>query len=290
MNEQLRPSFAERDKYLNLLSVAYADGRLDEEEFDKRTQGVLSALTHNDALAQFDGLPKPNVLPAAVRRSPRPEVTPSSSLYKIDPLPAKPTPHSPSDGGTSRRTVLVAAGAVVALGGFLAWESGWPPIGSAAPEATASRGPDYDGEAGEGGEYPEVSVDRFWEVQQRLSDDGLTAVVSLRITDVAVEGTAMSPRSPREVAPFSQRGDGPVVVGETEGIDVDHTVDLDELGMMLDQALMNVVDELQGIATEATVVWTTKGKPAVDVRFIDGDVTKTARYDLEGKLIKLDEE
>ena len=54
---ELRPSFGERDTYLNLLSAAYADGRIDDEEFDKRTQGVLSAVTHKDAIAQFEGLP-----------------------------------------------------------------------------------------------------------------------------------------------------------------------------------------------------------------------------------------
>jgi len=58
----LRPSFEERDRYVDLLSTAYADGRLDEAEFETRTNAVLSAVSHREALAQFQGLPQPKVV------------------------------------------------------------------------------------------------------------------------------------------------------------------------------------------------------------------------------------
>ena len=60
---ELRPSFQERDRYLDLLSTAYADGRLDESEFEARSNAVLAAVTHRDAMAQFQGLPQPNIVP-----------------------------------------------------------------------------------------------------------------------------------------------------------------------------------------------------------------------------------
>ena len=60
---ELRPSFQERDRYLDLLSTAYADGRLDEAEFETRSNAVLAAVTHREAMAQFQGLPQPNIVP-----------------------------------------------------------------------------------------------------------------------------------------------------------------------------------------------------------------------------------
>ncbi len=36
---ELPPSFAERDEYLDLLKVSYADGRIEDAEFEARSRG-----------------------------------------------------------------------------------------------------------------------------------------------------------------------------------------------------------------------------------------------------------
>lgn len=132
---ELRPSFGERDTYLNLLSAAYADGRIDDEEFDRRTQGVLSAVTHKDAIAQFEGLPAPNVLPAPAKPAPPPRPVPPPSvppqppagpLYSIEPAPVRFTPAPRrSDDGPGAMIVKVVVGVAAAaigltvIGGFI---------------------------------------------------------------------------------------------------------------------------------------------------------------------------
>ena len=132
---ELRPSFGERDTYLNLLSAAYADGTIDDEEFDRRTQGVLSAVTHKDAIAQFEGLPAPNVLPAPAKPAPPPRPGPPPSvppqppagpLYSIEPAPVRFTPAPRrSDDGPGAMIVKVVVGVAAAaigltvIGGFI---------------------------------------------------------------------------------------------------------------------------------------------------------------------------
>lgn len=108
---ELRPSFEERDRYLDLLATSYADGRIDDAEFQRRSDGVLAAVTHRDAIAQFDGLPRPNVLPAPVYMPPLQSapVTPPPAIFE-------PTPDaSPVD----RRAFLILGGlGVAAVMGF----------------------------------------------------------------------------------------------------------------------------------------------------------------------------
>ena len=294
---ELRPSFGERDKYLNLLSVAYADGRLDDDEFDKRAQAVLAALTYDDALAQFEGLPTPDIVPVKPL-----EPAPSSALYSIDPHPARYVSPSSSSGGVGRRAVSIGMGVAMAavglvvVGGFISFSRAanqFPgPFPVEVPMATM--GPvEWEAEPtlSDPMTLPALSVDRLWEVQSRLVEEGLTSVVGLHLTEDLVEGSAMSPRAPREVAPFRQRVDGPVVVGETATGDAERTVDLDQLMIMMEAALNAVSFDLAGYPTEATLVWTTKGNPAVDVRFLGDQVSvSTARYDLDGRLIGLEQE
>lgn len=108
---ELRPSFEERDRYLDLLAAAYADGRIDDAEFQRRSDGVLAAVTHRDAIAQFDGLPRPNVLPAPVYMPPIESVpvTRPPALFELAP------DASPGD----RRAFLVLGGlGVAAVLGF----------------------------------------------------------------------------------------------------------------------------------------------------------------------------
>jgi len=85
----LRPSFAERDAFRELLSTSYADGRLDDEQFRARQELVEKATTIDDLLVVADGLPldgielprvaRPAAAPARRRRL-RPEVFAGSAL------------------------------------------------------------------------------------------------------------------------------------------------------------------------------------------------------------------
>ncbi len=58
----LRPSFAERDAFRELLSTSYADGRLDDEQFRMRQGLVDEAATIEDLLVLAEGLPLDGVV------------------------------------------------------------------------------------------------------------------------------------------------------------------------------------------------------------------------------------
>lgn len=65
----LRPSFAERDAFRDLLAASYADGRLDEAEFGSRQELLEQATTVGDLLAVADGLPTDGISLPQVRRA-----------------------------------------------------------------------------------------------------------------------------------------------------------------------------------------------------------------------------
>lgn len=81
----MRASFEERDAYLDHLAKSYADGRLDDAEFERRRDAILSAATHAEISQQFEGLPAP-----AVR--------------------------VPERGRLNRRNVLIGGGVIAAAG------------------------------------------------------------------------------------------------------------------------------------------------------------------------------
>jgi hypothetical protein len=56
-DEQLRVSDADRNAVAERLSAHYADGRLDQAEFDERVSRTMSAKTRGDLAGLFDDLP-----------------------------------------------------------------------------------------------------------------------------------------------------------------------------------------------------------------------------------------
>lgn len=63
-DENLRVSDAERNAVAERLSAHYADGRLDQAEFDERVARAMSAKTRGDLAGLFDDLPEPDPLGA----------------------------------------------------------------------------------------------------------------------------------------------------------------------------------------------------------------------------------
>jgi hypothetical protein len=69
-DEHLRVSDAERNAVTERLSAHYADGRLDQAEFDERVARAMSAKTRGDLAGLFDDLPDPDPLGAYRRGRP----------------------------------------------------------------------------------------------------------------------------------------------------------------------------------------------------------------------------
>jgi hypothetical protein len=58
----IRVSRADRDKAIDQLQVAYADGRIDDAELADRTRQALQARTHGDLGVLLADLPRPGVV------------------------------------------------------------------------------------------------------------------------------------------------------------------------------------------------------------------------------------
>lgn len=58
-DQHIRVSDAERNEVTELLGQHYADGRLDQAEFDERVNRTMAAKTRGDLAGLFDDLPEP---------------------------------------------------------------------------------------------------------------------------------------------------------------------------------------------------------------------------------------
>jgi hypothetical protein len=58
-DQHIRVSDAERNSVAELLGEHYADGRLDQAEFDERINRTMAAKTRGDLAGMFDDLPDP---------------------------------------------------------------------------------------------------------------------------------------------------------------------------------------------------------------------------------------
>lgn len=65
MNEdRIRVSDVERNDAVDRLGAAFAEGRLEQAEFDERVQEAVAARTRGDLAALLSDLPRPEALPA----------------------------------------------------------------------------------------------------------------------------------------------------------------------------------------------------------------------------------
>lgn len=275
---ELRPSFQERDRYLELLSTAYADGRLDESEFETRSNAVLAAVTHRDAMAQFQGLPQPNIVPVTPA-FPRPQPGPPQAFQ---PLPEVYRGVPSSDVG--RRVLLGVGATVVGLGvlgvigfsGMMMSDSVTGGMNPMMPE------PEW---AGGSLELDPMFFEGWAETSALLLDHGLDSLVELRITVDEIAGVGSQARAPGEITTFSRLGMGPI---EMSGSTVAGPVNLAELDLvngLVPKALETAALNLTGSVTEVLLLWTDAGDPTVRVTAVDGRESGSVQVDADGETI-----
>ena len=251
---ELRPSFEERDRYLDLLSQSYANGRLDDEEFARRSQGVLGAVTHRDALAYFEGLPEPNIVPVEAPPPPQPRSTAHQPV--VAPRPQR------QSGDLTRRT-LIAAGAGVGLLGLL---------------GVFSLTPGSD----DGGPYPDgvmpvdeltlsmdgIFVDGVQGAAASLAEQGLTEVEEFHVTRELIWGRA-APAGGGEVFEFTQEPRSSLSAAAASQ-SASQTLAVDRLAALVPVAIEASADQLFGDITDVELRWDEAGEPLVRVAATDG--------------------
>ena len=244
---ELRPSFQERDRYLDLLSTAYADGRLDEAEFQTRSDAVLAAVTHRDAMAQFQGLPQPNIVPVqAPPAAFRPVVQPPRA-FQPQPIARR---------GLMAGAVGVAAVVGLGLAGFVS-------MTTVSDEVT--------------GEFPEPvfvpgeSLHQQWlNAAQALRDQGYDAVCGLRITPGQVTGLAVAVKTPGQGAAFDWYDDGTLEYSEVAGGLPPGSLLLEEAELLVLQAEDAGLANLPGSVAQVELVWQ-DGRPTARATAFEPD-------------------
>ena len=244
---ELRPSFQERDRYLDLLSTAYADGRLDESEFEARSNAVLAAVTHRDAMAQFQGLPQPNIVPV--------QAPPSA----FRPVPQPPQAFQPQP--IARRGVMAGAVGVAAVVGL--GLAGFVSMATVSDEVT--------------GEFPdpvfvpgESLQQQFLNAGQALRDQGYDSVSELRVTPGQVTGMAWRVKSPGEGGAFDWYGDGTLQYSEVEGAPPPSSLLLEEAELLVLQAEDAGLANLPGALAQVELVWQ-DGRPTARATAFEPD-------------------
>lgn len=275
---ELRPSFQERDRYLDLLSTAYADGRLDESEFEARSNAVLAAVTHRDAMAQFQGLPEPNIVPVTPTY-PRPQPGPPQAFQ---PLPE--VYRGPSSSGVGRRVVLGVAAAIVGMGalgvisfsGMRTSESGSGVMDPMMPE------PEW---AGGALDLDPMYLEGWGETSALLREHGLDSLLELRVTVDEIAGVGSQARAPGELTTFSRLGMGPIEMSESTAAGPVNLAELSLVDGLVPQALDMAGANLTGAVSEVLLLWTETGDPTVRVTATDGPASGSIQVDANGGMI-----
>lgn len=243
---ELRPSFAERDEYLDLLKVSYADGRIDDAEFEARSRGMLAAVTHRDALAQFEGLPTPHVLSLP---PPTPRPTPDALTRQEEP--------SRAESENNRRNALIGLGVLVGFAGLAAAVIGVAQ--STTPSwVEVSEAP-----------LPMLEGVDLMVVQAELEDHGLTEVLEFESEGSLVECTAANPRTPGEATALSCAG-GIVTFGEPQVRETTQSADVEQVVTTVEIAVANAIGHVTGDIERARMLFLLDGRLAVEVIVNDG--------------------
>lgn len=194
---ELHVSFKERDVYLDILATNYAEGRLTDDQFQKRRDELLAATTHRQCRDVLRGLPVQipgNDQPQPSREEARP--------------------------GPRRRGILIAGfvGAV-GLAGIAAWHANRPD-------------PTWGGPGEE--PHPVQPTMRSWEdwyvVSQALEARNLGGVVDLTLEANSVSGTVTVTGNPSLLSTIKTI-DGVVVISEPASSTYDGpTTELERFG------------------------------------------------------------
>ena len=291
---ELRPSFEERDKYLRQLSVAYADGRLDDDEFQRRSDGVLGAVTHRDAMAMFEGLPHPNVAPMVPVNPPRPQPSPQPPAA----FTRMPSPQVTNRGpSTNRRSALgfgvlgVAAVAFMGIFGFSTMRSMSNPFSAVPSDAAtewvtvASEPTASEAASTESWLWADWTSQVVADAQDQARLDSFT---SFTVSKDGIKALGTSDRMPGLVMDLGIKPGGPTSIGQAVQGETERYVAFHEF----DNALRTVVDDANmqfgAEPSQAELVFI-NGRPRVAVSVAVGSLTGVATYDMNGTLVSKEE-
>ena len=222
----LRASFEERDAYLDQLARAYADGRLDDEEFARRRDIVLSATMHGEMLAQFDGLPAPRVRHVRPARARVPRPVPTMS----PPVQREPTP------GIGRRAVLAGGIIALILGGLVLQDR---TRFAADPDFAATAHLPLDRRDG----VNDVDLER---TIASLRDRGLTRIADFHADPGSTYGTAIDPADPERLTAFERPSGGSLRNPWRDDSWTGPTVDINEFQELVADAVDTATEHFGG--------------------------------------------
>jgi hypothetical protein len=188
----MRPSFAERDSYRSALSQAFADGRIEEDEFSRRSTLVETGQSADELREALADLPQPEVeFPKTVTRA--------EALDRSRRLQASGAPQ------VGRRAAIAAGAAVLGFavaGGFGRLFGGAESSGS--DDDSADSG---DSVSGAGADYLTDPAARK-AILKKISDKGYTQFTQMSLYDESFTAGARSLTSKRGVDSLSAYSDG----------------------------------------------------------------------------------
>lgn len=191
----MRPSFAERDSYRSALSQAFADGRIEEDEFSRRSTLVETGQSTDELREALADLPQPEVeFPKTVTRA--------EALDRSRRLQASGAPQ------VGRRAAIVAGAAVLGFavaGGFGRLFGGSEPADSG--EGSAGSGDSGSDNSGAGADYLTDPAARK-AILKQVTDKGYTQFTQMSLYDESFTAGARSLTSKRGVDSLSAYSDG----------------------------------------------------------------------------------
>ncbi|WP_258234196.1 DUF1707 SHOCT-like domain-containing protein [Brevibacterium oceani] len=200
----MRPSFAERDAYRSALSQAFADGRIEEGEFSRRSILVETGQSADE-------------LRRALADLPQPEVEFPSTVTRAEALDRSRRRQAPGGKKYGRRALL--AGGAAALGFVVAGGIGQLVGGN--PGSANAAGDSDDGDDSDDGGDTRSAGDFVYDpaalgaVLQKIKDKGYTHFMSIDIYPDTFQAAARSLKSMSGIDAITDYGDGKLEINAT---------------------------------------------------------------------------
>lgn len=259
----LRASYEERDKYLSKLADNYAEGRLDDLEYEKRRDALLAGVTHDDLLAQFQGLPNPGVLvPARGKWTAR-------AVSKPEPDASK---------RAKKGSGAVVAGAVIAAVFAL--------LGSIIAISGAQT---YDATMDEDVAYvaPVEDIDAariLHEGLDRIFAAGYTKVANVNVIDGTVFGVTTNDSG--VASSFSADQSGSMEIWQEEGAVVDSWIPIEDYREQFEHA-SNLALENGLVGDVINVMEYEDGEPGIELAIATSQGVGSIVVDASGNIIQI---